>query len=93
MTIELLPGDPPKRKRSKKQGAEHELAQTLLADLATRPRGEPSAWAPHPTKYNPDTARVVTSRINKNRRQELPGDQFESTCVDGIVYVRARAVT
>lgn len=91
MTIKLLPGDPPKRKRSTRQEAEVDLATRLLDDLAQRPPGEPSSWAAHPIEYSPDTARVVTSRINKNRRQELPGDQFESTCIDGIVYVRARA--
>jgi hypothetical protein len=89
--IDMLPGDPPKRKRSEKQRAERALAERLLADLATKPPGEPSAWAAHPIKYEPDTARVVTSRINKNGRQELPGDKFESTCIEGIVYVRARA--
>lgn len=91
MSIKLLPGDPPKRKLSEKQSAERELAERLMADLATKGPGEPSSWAEHPFKYEPDTARVVTSRINKNKRQELPGDKFESTCVDGVVYVRARA--
>lgn len=91
MSINLLPGDPPKRKLSKRQSAERELAERLLADLATQPPGEPSRWAEHPTSYEPDTARVVTSRINKNKRQELPGDKFESTCAEGVVYVRAKA--
>ena len=41
--INMLPGDPPKRKRSEKQQAERALAERLLADLATKPPGEPSA--------------------------------------------------
>lgn len=89
--IELLPGDPPQRKRSHIQAVERELATRLREDLTSRSAGEPSSWARHPVEFAPDTARVVTSRINTGRRQELPGDEFESTCIDGVVYVRARA--
>lgn len=91
MEIEMLDGDLPVRKLSEKQSAEAILAERLLEDLKGRPDGEPSAWARHPVSFAPDTARVVTSRINKGRRQELPGETFESTCIDGVVYVRARA--
>lgn len=93
MGIEFIEGGLPVRKRkSDIQSTEAELAEALLKDLGTKPEGEPSDWAVHPVAYPADTARVVTSRINTGVRQELPGERFEATCIDGVIYVRARGV-
>lgn len=85
-------GLPNRRRRSDIQEAEAELAKELEKNRDSKKGGdEPSDWAKHPVSYPADTARVVTSRINTGARQELPGGEFEATCVDGVIYVRARS--